>query len=60
MTEEQQIEQIMNDLRMLDCLQYNPKYSIEYQRAAGLYSLGYRKTSDVVEVRHGEESEESK
>ena len=35
------------DLRALDCLQHNPKYSIEYQRAMGLYALGYRKTSEV-------------
>ena len=44
---EKQIEEMAKDLRALDCLQHNPKYSIEYQRAIGLYSLGYRKTSEV-------------
>ena len=44
---EKQIEEMAKDLRTLDCLQYNPKYSIEYQRAMGLYALGYRKTSEV-------------
>ena len=44
---EKQIEEMAKDLRALDCLQYNPKYSIEYQRAMGLYALGYRKTSEI-------------
>ena len=47
MSKEKQIEEMAKDLRALDCLQYNPKYSIEYQRATGLYALGYRKTSEV-------------
>lgn len=47
MSKEEQIEEMAKDLRALDCLQYNPKYSIEYQRAMGLYALGYRKTSEV-------------
>jgi hypothetical protein len=37
----------MEDLKILDCLQHNPNYSIEYQRALGLHSLGYRRASDV-------------
>ena len=45
---EKQIEEMAKDLRALDCLQHNPSYSIEYQRAMGLYSLGYRKASEVV------------
>ena len=44
---EKQIEEMAKDLRTLDCLQYSPKYSIEYQRAMGLYALGYRKVSEV-------------
>lgn len=44
---EKQIEEMAKDLRALDCLQHNPNYSIEYQRAMGLYSLGYRKSKDV-------------
>ena len=44
---EKQIEEMANDLRALDCLQHNPNYSIEYQRAMGLYALGYRKASEV-------------
>ena len=51
MSKEKQIEEIAKDLRALDCLQYNPKYSIEYQRAMGLYALGYRKTSEVARER---------
>lgn len=47
MDKEKQIEEMANDLRTLDCLQHNPNHSIEYQRAIGLYALGYRKTSDV-------------
>ena len=46
---EKQIEEMAKDLRTLDCLQYNPKYSIECQRAMGLYALGYRKSKDVAE-----------
>lgn len=49
MSKEEQIEEIANDLRALDCLQHNPNHSIEYQRAIGLYSLGYRKNSEVAE-----------
>ena len=47
MSKDKQIEEMAKDLRALDCLQYNPNYSIEYQRAMGLYALGYRKTSEV-------------
>lgn len=45
--EEMQIEEMAKDLRALDCLQYNPNYTVSYQRAVGLHSLGYRKASDV-------------
>ena len=47
MSKEEQIEEMANDLRALDCFQHNPNYSVEYQRAIGLYSLGYRKASDT-------------
>lgn len=42
-----QIEEMADALRTLDSLQYNPNYTVNYQRAVGLYSLGYRKVSDV-------------
>lgn len=47
MDKEKQIEEMAKDLKVLDCLQHNPNHSIEYQRAIGLYALGYRKASDV-------------
>lgn len=43
-----QIEELANDLRALDNLQYNPNYTANYQRAVGLHSLGYRRQEDVV------------
>lgn len=42
-----QIEEMADALRTLDALQYNPNYTVNYQRAVGLYSLGYRKASEV-------------
>ena len=47
MNKQEQIEKIANDLRDLDNLQYNPNYTANYQRAVGLYSLGYRKQGDT-------------
>ena len=44
-----QIEEMAKDLRTLDTLQYNPNYTVNYQRAVGLHSLGYRKSTDVAE-----------
>ena len=49
MNKEKQIEEIANDLNILDCLQHNPNYSINYQYAMGLHSLGYRKASEIFE-----------
>lgn len=48
MTKDEQITEMANDLRMLDSFQYNPNYTISYQRAMGLHSFGYRKQSEVV------------
>lgn len=42
-----QIEEMADALRTLDALQYNPNYTVNYQRAVGLHSLGYRRASDV-------------
>lgn len=44
--EKQAIEEMAQDLNMLDTLQCDFRYSVNYQRAKGLYSLGYRKQSD--------------
>ena len=41
--EKQAIEEMAQDLNMLDTLQCDFRYSVNYQRAKGLYSLGYRK-----------------
>lgn len=47
MNKEKQIEEMANDLWVLSSLQYNPNHTISYHYATGLYSLGYRKASDV-------------
>ena len=46
MSREKQIEEMADALRTLDALQYNPNYTVNYQRAVGLHSLGYRMQSD--------------
>ena len=55
MTKNEQIEEMANDLRMLDSFQYNPKYTVDYQRAMGLHSLGYRKVKRGEWIRQEKE-----
>lgn len=58
LVKKQAIEEMAQDLNMLDTLQCDFRYSVNYQRAKGLYSLGYRKQEWIsVEERLPEENE---
>lgn len=43
-----EIKELAEALRLIDELQYDPNYTLSYQRAMCLNKLGYRKASDVV------------
>lgn len=53
MNRDKQIEEMADALRTLDTLQYNPNYTVNYQRAVGLHSLGYRKQAEWISVNDG-------
>ena len=49
MNKDKQIEKLADDLRTLSVMQYNPNFTPSYQTARGLYALGYRTVTDVLE-----------